>query len=71
MMLKNGLIRLTMMNMIKDCFEQVKTRKKIGFFKDELAGKIMTEFVGLRPKTYAYLKMMIMKRKKLKEQKNA
>ena len=71
MMLKNGLIRLTMMNMIKDCFEHVKTRKKIGFFKDELAGKIMTEFVGLRPKTYAYLKMMIMKRKKLKEQKNA
>ena len=55
-MFKNGLIRLTMMNMIKDCFEQVKTRKKIVFFKYELGGKIMTEFVRLRPKTYAYLK---------------
>ena len=27
----------------------------IGFIKDELGGKIMVEFVGLRPKTYSYL----------------
>ena len=30
-------------------------KKKIGFFKDELGGKIMKEFVRFRVKTYAYL----------------
>ena len=30
-------------------------RKKFVLFKDELGGKIMEEFVGLREKTYAYL----------------
>ena len=33
----------------------VKIKKVIGLFKDELGGKVMKEFVGLRAKIYAYI----------------
>ena len=41
-------------------------KKVIGKFKDELDGEIMTEFVALRAKTYAYIKKDGSERKKAK-----
>ena len=32
-----------------------KSKKVIGLIKDGLAGKVMTKFTALRPKTYSYL----------------
>ena len=55
MMLRNGLIRLTIIKRIKYLFQQGKIKKVPGLFKDDLGGKIITEFVALRPKSYSYL----------------
>ena len=54
----------------KRSFQQVRTKKLIVLFKDELGGRIMKEFVVLRAKTYSYLWMMTVNIKKLKEQKS-
>ena len=32
-----------------------KNKKVIGLMKDELGGRVITEYVTLRPKTYSYL----------------
>ena len=43
-----------------------KNKNVPGLFKDELGGKIITEFVALRPKTYSYLDDNCNKHKKAK-----
>ena len=45
-------------------------KKVIGLMKDELGGKIMTEFVAFRPKTYSYLMDDGENKKKAKGTKN-
>ena len=48
-----------------------KNKNVVGPFKDELGGKIMTEFCALRAKTYAFKLDDDTEHKKLKAQKNA
>ena len=38
-----------------DHYQKEKNKRVISVMKDELGGKIMKEFVGLRAKTYSYL----------------
>ena len=47
-----------------------KNKKVIGLMKDELGGKIIIEFVALRPKTYSYLMDDDSEAKKAKGTKN-
>ena len=54
-MLKNGLKRLTKIKIDKIPFPIGKNKKLPGLFKNELGGRIITEFVALIPKAYAYL----------------
>ena len=55
MMQKNGLIHLSMIKKDERPLPTGKNKKVIRKFKDELDRKIITEFVALRAKAYAYL----------------
>ena len=50
MMWRKGLIRVDIQRIITGDYPSEKMKKKIGLMKDELGGKIMTEFVALRAK---------------------
>ena len=53
-----------------DLYQKGKIEKVVGLMKNELGGKTMTKFVGLRTKTCSYL-MTVAKIKKQQAQKDA
>ena len=53
MILKQDFIH-EIMKLIDHCLQE-KSKTVIGLMNDELGGKIITEFVALRPKTYSNL----------------
>ena len=65
-MLKQHLT-LQILYQIDHCLKQ-KNKNKIGPIKDELGRKIIKEFIGLRAKTYNYLKHINDEDKKSKQQ---
>ena len=48
-------LTLQILNQTDHCIKE-KIKKVTGLMKDKLVGEIMKEFVGLRAKTYSYLK---------------
>ena len=67
-MLKKDLIH-QIIKLIDHCLQE-KMKKVIQLIKDELGGKIMTEFDALRPKTYSCTMDDGINGKKAKEIKN-
>ena len=52
--LNHGLVLIKINRVIK--FLDINTKLRQKLMKDELGGQIMKEFVGVRAKTYSYLK---------------
>ena len=54
---------------IRQTIPKEKNKRVIGLVKDELNGKIITKFVGLRARTYSYLMDDVSEDKKVRDAK--